>query len=266
MASVCGLPEPGHPVVERQAQAVPLHVALHDARHLPVERRQDLVEHLDEGDVEAAMDEVLRRLEADEPAPDDDRPRLGPHRLEARVFVHPGKEQRPSLDPLADRPRVGHGPDLEDPRQVDAGQWRTDGNGPGRQHQLVVGLGGHVAGCDIAQLDGLLVRRDLDGLAARAHIDCEHRAKHRFAGHQEARLLFNHAADVVGQPAVRVRDIGAPLHHEDFRLFIQPAQARRTRRPSCHSANDDDFHDLFSLFNIAWSTEPNESVSPASRR
>ena len=87
----------------------------------PVERREDLLAHLDQRDLEPAMHEVLGRLESDEPAPDDDCAGLRSHRLEARVAMHPGEEQRPLFDPLADRPRVGHGPNLEDPRQVDAG-------------------------------------------------------------------------------------------------------------------------------------------------
>ena len=65
------------------------HVALDDARHFLVERRQDLIEHLDQGDVETAMHKVFRCLKADEPASDDYRAGLGPHGLEARVFVHP---------------------------------------------------------------------------------------------------------------------------------------------------------------------------------
>ena len=137
---------------------MPLQIALDNARHLPVERGQNLIEHLDQRDVEAAMDEVLRRLQADEPAAHDDGPGLGPHGLEPRVPVHSGEEQGAFFDPLADRPRVGHGPHLENPGEIDARQRRTDRRRPGRQHELVVGLGRHLAGRDIAQVDGLLVR------------------------------------------------------------------------------------------------------------
>ena len=47
---------------------------------------------------------------------------------------------------------------------------------------------------------------------------------------------------MVRKPAVRVRDVRSAFHHEDLGLLVQPAQARRTRRPARHSANDDDFH------------------------
>ena len=48
-------------------------------------------------------------------------------------------------------------------------------------------------------------------------------------------------------PAVRVRDVRSALDHEDVSLFIQPAQARRTRCAAGHSANDDYFHEFFFL-------------------
>ena len=62
---------------------MPLDKTLDDARHLAIERRKHLIEHLDQRDVEAAMDEVLRRFEADEAAADHHRPGLRPDRLEA---------------------------------------------------------------------------------------------------------------------------------------------------------------------------------------
>ena len=173
MRAVGGLLEGGHAVVEREADSVPLDITLDDARHFAVERGQHLIEHLDQRDVEAAMDEVLRRLEADEPAADHDGAGLGPHRLEPRVAVHAREERRAFLDPLADRPRVGHGPDLEDAGEVDAGQRRAHRGRSGRQHELVVGLGRHLAGRDIAQIDGLLFGRDRDRLAVRPHVDRE---------------------------------------------------------------------------------------------
>ena len=85
---VVGLLEFGHAVIERQAYTMPLQIALYDARHLLIERRQNLIEHLNDGDIEPSMSEVLRRLETDEPATYDYRAHLGPDRLESRVLVH----------------------------------------------------------------------------------------------------------------------------------------------------------------------------------
>ena len=102
--------ERGHAVVELNANAVPNEVIFHRPRHVLVERPQHLVGHLDERDVEAPVHQVLRALHADEAAANDDRARLRPHRLEARVLVHAGQEQGAALEPLADRARIGHRP------------------------------------------------------------------------------------------------------------------------------------------------------------
>ena len=94
----------------------------------------------------------------------------------------------------------------------------------------------------VLQLHGLLLGRDADHLAPRPHVHVEEAFEHLFGRHQEARLLGDHAPDMVRQPAVRVRNIRPAFHHEDFGFFVQPAQARRARRAARHSTNNDDFH------------------------
>ena len=81
-----------------------------------------------------------------------------------------------------------------------------------------------------------------DHLAVDAGVDVEHVAKGVRGRDQEARLLLDHAADVVGQAAVRVRDVGPALHHEDLGVLVEPAQARRARGAAGDAADDDDFH------------------------
>ncbi len=196
--------EAGHAVIECQPDAMPLDVVLDDARHLRIERRQELIEHFDEGHVEAAMHQIFGGLEADEAATDHHCPGLRPSSLKPAVFVHPGEEQGAALDPLADRPRIRHGPHLEDPRQVDPWQGWPHRFRPRRQHELVVGFARHFAGQRVAQLDGLGVRQDPDRFAIGPDIDIEHDAESIRGGHQQARFLFDDAADMVGQAAVRV--------------------------------------------------------------
>ena len=86
-------------------------------------------------------------------------------------------------------------------------------------------------------------------------------AKRLFRRHEEARLFFNHATDMVGKPAIRVGNIRPAFHHEDFRLFIQPAQTRRTRRAARYSPDDDYLHDRVSLLPVGvlfqWSRPSN---------
>ncbi len=113
---------------------------------------------------------------------------------------------------------------------------------PRRSTKLVVLLGGHFTGHVILQVHRLLFRRDSNHLTARSHIDGKLVTKRLFRRHQETRFFFNRAPDMVGQPTVRVRNIRAAFDHEDFDLFVQPAQPRGTRCSARHSSNDDDFH------------------------
>ena len=84
-----------------------------------------MVGHLDHGDLEAAMGQVLGHLKTDEATAHDDRTLLGAYGLEPRVVLHAGQEAGAPLDPFADLPGVGHGPHLEDARQVDPGERRS---------------------------------------------------------------------------------------------------------------------------------------------
>ena len=168
-------------VTDDDVHAVELEEVGDESPVLLVERAEHLIGHLDHGDVEPAMHEVLGHLQADEPAADHHCAHRRPHRLESRVLLHPGEEARAPFDPLADLSRVGHGAHREDARKVDARQRRANRRRARRQHELVVGLGGDFAGRDVAQLHGLVLRRDPDRLATGAAVDAKCRAEH-FAG------------------------------------------------------------------------------------
>ena len=150
--------ESDHAVVGDNLHAMPFDMALDKARDLRVQRGQDVIGLLDEGHVEPEMDQVLRRLETDESAAHHHRTPHGFDHLDAGVVVHSRQERRAAFDPLPDRPRVRHGPHMEDPRQIDSGQGRMDRSRSGRQHQLVVGFGRDLAGLDIAKVHGLVLR------------------------------------------------------------------------------------------------------------
>ncbi len=60
-----GLLEGGHGVVESEMDVVLFQMALDEAGTLRVERRHDLIEHLDDGHLESAVDQVLGHLQAD---------------------------------------------------------------------------------------------------------------------------------------------------------------------------------------------------------
>ena len=149
--------EAGDAVVEYELDSVRGHMTFDKIGDLLVERAQQLIALLEEGDVETEMDEVLRHLEADESAADHDGAANRLHHLNARVAIHSGEERRASFYPLKDCLGVGHGPHMEDSRQIDTRQRRMNGRRAGRQHQLVVGLGRYFAGGDVAQFHRLLL-------------------------------------------------------------------------------------------------------------
>ncbi len=75
-STVC-LFETGDPVADHHVHAVQPEEVLHELAVLVVERGEHLVGQLDDGHVEVAIDQVLGRLQPDEPATDDHGSRLG---------------------------------------------------------------------------------------------------------------------------------------------------------------------------------------------
>ena len=260
--TVAGLLEPCHAVVQLEPDTVLHQVSLDEARHLGVERRHHLVELLDERHVESEVGEVLQHLEADEPAADHHRALRLRHGLEPRVRVHP-RQDLVAMQPLADGPGIRDGPQREDPGQVDAGKRRPDRRRAGRQHELVVGLGGHLAGRHVPEIDGLVLPRNGNRLAAGPGIDREEVPEPRHRRHEQARLFRNHAPDVVGQPAVRVRHVRPAFDHDDLGLLVHPAQPRRARRAAGHSAHDDDFHDFIPRYFTSVQPRPGSNAAIA---
>ena len=118
--AVCRLFEFGHSIIKFQPDAVLGHVALHEIRHLRIERRHDLIEPLDQRHFQPAMNQVLDHLEANEPAADYHRTLRFRHGLVAGVLIHSGWDRRVSFQPFAHVPGVRHGPHGEDSRQVNA--------------------------------------------------------------------------------------------------------------------------------------------------
>ncbi len=115
-----------HIGVELQADAVLFHVAFDIARHFRIHRRHELIALLEYRNLEPQMDEVFGHLQPDETTTDHYRAFRRHYRLEPSVRVHPGGQGRVSFDPFADRPDVRHRSHPEDPRQIDAGQGRSD--------------------------------------------------------------------------------------------------------------------------------------------
>lgn len=198
--------------------------------HLGVERGEDLVGELDEGDVQPAVDEVLRDLDPDESTTDDDRV--------TGVVPAGGRDGPGRVD--AGGEAIDVGDVAQDEHAVGAGDGRDDGSGAGTEHQLVVGL-------------GVRAVRAVDGDRAGGGVDVGHPAAdadvqaepgvQRGRGLQEERVtVLDDAADVVGQAAVGVRDVLARLQDDDLGLLVQATQTRGRRHAGGDAANDHDLH------------------------
>ena len=70
------------------------------------------------------------------------------------------------------------------------------------------------------------------------HVEFEPRPQGFGGLQQEARAFVDHAAEVVGQPAVRERDIGAAIEHENLNGLIEPPQSRRAGGAARHPTDD----------------------------
>ncbi len=106
-----------------------LKVVTHERAVLRVERGEDLIEHLNKRYIESSMDEILDHFETDEPTAYDDRVHRRPHGLESGVALHTRQKAGAAFDPVADLPRVGHRPQVEDAGKVDPGKRRSHGWG-----------------------------------------------------------------------------------------------------------------------------------------
>ena len=158
--AVTGLLEPRDPISQLKMGCMSRHTPPHKIRHLRIERRHQLVRHLDDGDFEAPMDQVLSHLQPDETAPHDDRP--------MRV---------PGFYPLPDILTVGEVAQSENAGEVNARQWRTDGGGAGREHEGIVWLAIFALAVDLANHDVIRMPVDGDDFIPNANLNIEALAK-----------------------------------------------------------------------------------------
>ena len=213
-----------HAVGKVQLHAVAADVLVEHLRHLKVNRRHDLIESFDKRHLKARVMQVLRHLEADEPAADH---RRGPQ----RTALHHG----------ADLVRVGHGPQCFDPRGIDAGDARTQRRRTGCDHQIVVGLLVRFTGLGFSDGDRLLHAVDLRYFVLHAHVDAEP-FPHALRRHQEEHTpVFDHVAHMVRQAAVCIRNIRAAFQDHDLAVRVQSSQSGCAACAAGNAADDDGF-------------------------
>ena len=195
----------GHARPEAQVDTVLAQACVNLGDHLGVERGHDLVERLDEGDLDAAVAQVLGHLDADETAADH----------HGRPGVGRGRHHRVCVLDVAQAQCA-----------LDARDRRTHGNCPGREDERVVGKLRRLTRCEIAHRDDLALAVDGRCLGVDADVQPEAGTEGRGRLQQQRGALLDQAPHVVRQAAVGERHVSAALEDNDGGRFVQPAEAR----------------------------------------
>ena len=223
--------EGGDRVAQLEADALVADLAVEHLRHLKVEGRHDLIRRLEDGDVDAGFFQVLRHLEADEPAADHD------SCLDLLLIDH-GAEQV----------RVRDGPEGVDAGRVDARDGRPQGRGTGREDQFVVSFVVVFVRVTVVDEDRFVHAVDRRDLVVGPDIHTEPVSHLLRRSDEQGVAGADDIADVVRQAAVGIGDIVASFEYDDLRGFIEPAQSGSTTGAAGHATDDDNFHGASSFF------------------
>lgn len=195
---------------------------LRDQRgHLDFEGWQDVLGVLDEVGLEAAVREGFGGLDADEPGSEDDGSR-------ARSLAQG--------EGVVDCAQGVHA------RGVEAVDWGPAYEGSRGEDEVVVGELVRVARLCVGDLDAVGTRGDRRNLGVDAHVEVEGRLEGLRGVEEELGGVFDLAADVVREPAVREGHVLAALQHDDLGALVAPAQARRRTHATGDSSNDYNSH------------------------
>ena len=209
----------GDTCMDAHAEAAQL---LRDQRgHLNLEGRQDVPGALDEVGLEASLREGLGGLDADETGAEDDRSRSR------------GLAQGESV---VDRAQGVHARGVE---AVDRGPAREGTRG---EDQVVVGERVSLAGLSVSNLDAAGTRVDRRDLGVDAHVEVERSLEGVRGVEEELGGVFDLAADVVRESAVREGHVLAALQHDDLGALVAPAQACRRAHATRDSSDDNYSH------------------------
>ena len=209
----------GDPYVDAHAEAAQL---LRDQRgHLDFEGRQDVLGILDEVGFEASMREGFDGFDSDEAGTEDDGTR-------ARGLAQG--------EGVVDRAQGVYARGVE---AVDRGPAGEAARG---EDQVVVGERVGLAGLRVGDLDAVRAGIDRRDLGVDAHVKVEGRFERLRGVEEELGGVFDLAADVVRESAVRDGHVLAALQHDDLGTLIAPAQASRRAHATRDSSDDNYSH------------------------
>ena len=215
---------------------------LRDQRgHLDFERRQDVLGELDEVGLEASMREGLNGFDADEPGAEDDGSR-------ARGLAQG--------EGVVDRAQGVHARGVE---AVDRG---PAGKRPGGKDQVIIGERVGLARLRVGDLDTVRAGVDRRDLGVDAHVKVERSLEGLRGVEEELGRVFDLAADVVREPAVREGHVLAALEHDDLGTLVAPAQAGRRAHATRDSSDDNYTHVGLTFWLGDWSSSTAPTIPP----
>ena len=137
--------------------------------------------------------------------------------------------EAPVVEPGDDAVHVGDVAQHVDARVIATRDRGPNRFGPGAQHELVVGLPVGSPLPEVAHLDFLGIAVDAEHVLSGPHIERKALAEAFGCLKQQAPAVRDGPTDVVGQAAVRERDVLATLQHDDLGRLVEPPQTRPRR-------------------------------------
>ena len=189
--------------------------------HLDLEGRQDVFGVLDEVGLEASLREGLGGLDADEAGAEDDGSR-------ARGLAQG--------EGVVDRAQGVYA------RGVEAVDGRAGGEPSGGKDQVIIGERVGLAGLSVRDLDAVRAGVNRRDLGVDAHVEVERGLEGLRGVEEELGGVFDLAANVVREPAVREGHVFAALQHDDLGALVAPAQACRRAHATGDSSDDYNSH------------------------
>ena len=209
--------------------------------HLDLEGRQDVLGELDEVGLEASLREGLGGLDADEAGAEDDGSR-------ARGLAQG--------EGVVDRAQGVHARGVE---AIDGWLAREGSRG---EDQVIIGECVGLAGLSVGDLDAVRARIDRGDLGVDAHVEVERSLEGLRGVEEELGGVFDLAADVVREPAVREGHVLAALQHDDLSALVAPAQACRRAHATGDSSDDYNSHVRLTFWLEGWSSSTASTIPP----
>ena len=204
-----------------QMHAIELQLLDDRLRHLPIERRHDLVEQLDEMHLKIAVAQILDQFEADE---------AGTHDTGTLRVGHG----------CANEVHVGQIVQYEHVGRVGTGNRRTERRGARGEHEYVVGFAYDLAGGEVLHFQDVVVAVNSDRFVADADIEVVAAVECLGSLDEEVLPIGDDAAEEIRHAAVRKGNVGALLEHDHFGRIVKPFQTCGATHSARYSTYDQD--------------------------